>query len=80
MMYAAEQRLCLTLQKVALADLQKIKVLGQGAFGQVMLVKHAQQYYALKILSKEQIIAQGLQVQASHQAIILALICTCYVI
>ena len=49
-------------QKVTLADLKKIKVLGQGAFGQVVLVKHGNQHYALKILSKQQIITQGLQV------------------
>ena len=43
-------------------DLQRIAVLGSGAFGQVMLVKHEGKYMALKTLSKQQIVEMGLQV------------------
>ena len=51
----------LALQDVKLSDLQKIGVLGSGAFGQVMLVKYEGQYMALKTLSKQQILEMGLQ-------------------
>ena len=37
-------------------------MLGAGAFGQVMLVKHEGKYLALKTLSKQQIMDMGLQV------------------
>lgn len=37
-------------------------MLGSGAFGQVMLVKHQGKYMALKSLSKQQILDMGLQV------------------
>lgn len=50
-------------QDVKASDLQKIAVLGSGAFGQVMLVKHEGKYLALKTLSKPQIIEMGLQVR-----------------
>lgn len=50
------------MQDVKLSDLEKIGVLGSGAFGQVMLVKYEGQYMALKTLSKQQIIEMGLQV------------------
>ena len=53
------------LQDVKLSDLEKIGVLGSGAFGQVMLVKYEGQYMALKTLSKQQIIEMGLQVSSS---------------
>ena len=49
------------MQDVKLSDLEKIGVLGSGAFGQVMLVKYERQYMALKTLSKQQIIEMGLQ-------------------
>ena len=45
-----------------LSDLEKIGVLGSGAFGQVMLVKYEGNYMALKTLSKQQILEMGLQV------------------
>lgn len=47
-------------------DLKKIATLGAGAFGQVFLVKHSSQYYALKCLSKAQVIETGLQVSIVH--------------
>lgn len=43
-------------------DLKKVATLGAGAFGQVFLVKHDSQYYALKCLSKAHVIETGLQV------------------
>ena len=49
-------------QDVRIGDLQKLAVLGAGAFGQVMLVKHEGKYLALKTLSKQQIMEMGLQV------------------
>ena len=49
-------------QDVKLSDLEKIGVLGSGAFGQVMLVKYEGNYMALKTLSKQQILEMGLQV------------------
>ena len=55
------------MQDVKLSDLEKIGVLGSGAFGHVMLVKYEGQYMALKTLSKQQIIEMGLQ--ASSHAI-----------
>lgn len=45
-------------------DLKKVATLGAGAFGQVFLVKHNRQYYALKCLSKALVIETGLQVRA----------------
>ena len=50
------------VQDVKLSDLEKIGVLGSGAFGQVMLVKYEGNYMALKTLSKQQILEMGLQV------------------
>ena len=44
-------------------DLKKVATLGAGAFGQVFLVKHNSQYYALKCLSKALVIETGLQVR-----------------
>ncbi len=55
------------MQDIKLSDLEKIGVLGSGAFGQVMLVKYEGQYMALKTLSKQQIIEMGLQVSFSCQ-------------
>ena len=49
-------------QDIKATDLLKIAVLGSGAFGQVMLVKHESAYMALKSLSKQQILEMGLQV------------------
>lgn len=49
-------------QDIKAGDLEKIAVLGSGAFGQVMLVKHEGKYMALKSLSKQQILDMGLQV------------------
>ena len=51
------------VQDVKLSDLEKIGVLGSGAFGQVMLVKYEGNYMALKTLSKQQILEMGLQVR-----------------
>jgi hypothetical protein len=51
-------------QNLALADLQKIATLGSGAFGQVSLVKSGAKFYALKALSKAQILEMGLQVRS----------------
>lgn len=53
------------MQDIKLSDLEKIGVLGSGAFGQVMLVKYEGQYMALKTLSKQQIIEMGLQASCS---------------
>ena len=53
-------RACLALQDVKLSDLQKIGVLGSGAFGQVCWWSPGR-YLALKTLSKPQIVDMGLQ-------------------
>ena len=50
------------LQNLALADLKKVAMLGAGAFGQVTLVRHSSRYFALKTISKAQVVASGLQV------------------
>jgi hypothetical protein len=50
-------------QDIRITDLQKVAVLGAGAFGQVMLVKHEGKYLALKTLSKQQIMDMGLHVR-----------------
>ena len=60
------------MQDVKLSDLEKIGVLGSGAFGQVMLVKYEGNYMALKTLSKQQILEMGLQVSCSRNHGILA--------
>ena len=52
-------------QDIKIGDLQRIAVLGSGAFGQVMLVKHEGKYMALKSLSKQQIVEMGLQVSCA---------------
>ncbi|VDM45180.1 unnamed protein product [Toxocara canis] len=42
----------------ALDDFDRIKTLGTGSFGRVMLVKHKQTacYYAMKILDKQKVV------------------------
>jgi len=45
---------------VSLGDLEKIAVLGMGAFGKVLLVKYKEKRYALKCLRKAQIVTMGL--------------------
>ena len=45
---------------VTLDDLEKIAVLGMGAFGKVLLVKYKEKRYALKCLRKAQIVTMGL--------------------
>ena len=45
---------------VSLDDLEKIAVLGMGAFGKVLLVKYKEKRYALKCLRKAQIVTMGL--------------------
>uniref|UniRef100_A0A803KFQ7 cAMP-dependent protein kinase n=3 Tax=Xenopus tropicalis TaxID=8364 RepID=A0A803KFQ7_XENTR len=42
----------------SLDDFERIKTLGTGSFGRVMLVKHkgAEQYYAMKILDKQKVV------------------------
>ena len=44
-------------KKVGLEQFDPIKVIGEGSFGKVMLVKHkfSQKYYALKTLRKDKI-------------------------
>lgn len=41
----------------ALDDFERIKTLGTGSFGRVMLVQHKQkkEYYAMKILDKQKV-------------------------
>lgn len=41
----------------SLDDFEKIKTLGTGSFGRVMLVKHkgTEQYFAMKILDKQKV-------------------------
>lgn len=54
-----EDRWCAKLKdSMAFADLERIKTLGTGAFGRVVLLKHmrTQKYYAMKILEKERVI------------------------
>ena len=52
-------------QQVALHELERVAVLGAGAFGQVVLVKRDGRYYALKILSKAHLVQAGLTVRCS---------------
>ena len=52
------------MQSMRLGDLTTIARLGAGAFGTVSLVKHDSSYYALKQMSKSQIVQMGLQVGA----------------
>ena len=65
---AAVPECCCAGQGIALRDLKRVTVLGAGAFGQVLLVKAAGQYYALKCLNKEQIVKMGLQVRWPSRA------------
>ncbi|XP_011568237.3 cAMP-dependent protein kinase catalytic subunit alpha [Plutella xylostella] len=54
-----ESRWCKNRQyEVSFADFQRIKTLGTGAFGRVVLLKHtsANKFYAMKILEKEKIV------------------------
>ena len=60
MALAAQAGAC--LQALQLRDLQKVTLLGAGAYGQVLLVKHGGKHYALKCMSKLQIVENGLQV------------------
>jgi serine/threonine protein kinase len=50
------------VKEVSLLEFKHIDTLGKGAFGAVYLVEHesTKQKYALKILSKSQIVAQKL--------------------
>ena len=50
--------------QITLGELEKVAVLGAGAFGQVTLVKRLGQYYALKVLSKAHIVHNGLQARS----------------
>ena len=53
-----------SLQNTAcLDDFERLKTLGTGSFGRVMLVKHkaTQKYYAMKILDKQKV---GFQLQS----------------
>ncbi|CAL8467781.1 g7319 [Coccomyxa elongata] len=59
-------------QDIKAGDLEKIAVLGSGAFGQVMLVKHEGKYMALKSLSKQQILDMGLQEHVKREKQIMA--------
>lgn len=45
-----------------LSKLERLAVLGCGAFAYVLLVRRDQKYYALKVLSKAHILKKGLQV------------------
>jgi serine/threonine protein kinase len=52
---------CLFLQNTAgLDDFERIKTLGTGSFGRVMLVQHkaSKDYYAMKILDKQKVCLQ----------------------
>ncbi|KAK9817313.1 hypothetical protein WJX72_012521 [[Myrmecia] bisecta] len=61
---------------VKLGDLQKVAVLGAGAFGMVTLVKHRSTYFALKTLGKEQIVKMGLQEHVKREKEVMAA-CDC---
>ena len=50
------------MQNMCLADLERVRELGAGAMGQVTLVRHGSQSYALKSLSKAHLVQTGLQV------------------
>lgn len=49
---------CVFQNTAALDDFDRIKTLGTGSFGRVMLVKHKQTacYYAMKILDKQKVV------------------------
>ena len=66
MTWAAQAGAC--LQVLQLRDLHKVTLLGAGAYGQVLLVKHGGKHYALKCMSKLQIVENGLQVGTASMA------------
>ena len=66
MAWAVQDGTC--LQALQLRDLQKVTLLGAGAYGQVLLVKHGGKHYALKCMSKLQIVENGLQVGTAPAA------------
>uniref|UniRef100_A0A5S6QWV9 cAMP-dependent protein kinase catalytic subunit n=1 Tax=Trichuris muris TaxID=70415 RepID=A0A5S6QWV9_TRIMR len=47
-----------TAETATLDDFERLKTLGTGSFGRVMLVRHkqSQQYYAMKILDKQKVV------------------------
>lgn len=51
--------------QISLADFEKVAVLGAGAFGQVLLVRQGDKYFALKVLSKQHLLQTGLQVHTA---------------
>ncbi|EIE24738.1 putative cGMP-dependent protein kinase [Coccomyxa subellipsoidea C-169] len=70
---AAKYGLAVSAKKdIKATDLVKIAVLGSGAFGQVMLVKHEGAYMALKSLSKQQILEMGLHEHVKREKQIMA--------
>lgn len=48
-------------KNVQLEDLIYYKKLGSGMFGSVFLVKEKEQFYALKCVSKQQVVEQNLE-------------------
>lgn len=50
-------RLSLSQSTTCLDDFDRLKTLGTGSFGRVMLVKHkgTEQYFAMKILDKQKV-------------------------
>ncbi|KAK2077799.1 hypothetical protein QBZ16_004647 [Prototheca wickerhamii] len=55
----------LTLE--GLSKLERLAVLGCGAFAYVLLVRRDQKYYALKVLSKAHIVKKGLQAHVQRE-------------
>eukprot|EP00884_Botryococcus_braunii_P004083 jgi/Botrbrau1/13676/Bobra.0378s0008.1 len=56
----------------SLNELSKVAVLGAGAFGQVHLVKGGGKHFALKTLSKPQIMDMGLQEHVKREKMLMA--------
>lgn len=61
------------MHSVELADLDRLAVLGEGAFGRVVAVrhKHSQKLYALKIQAKAFITAQKMQESVANEAAVM---------
>jgi serine/threonine protein kinase len=54
--------------EVSFTDLEQLRVIGAGMFGQVKMVKHRFTgcIYALKTMRKDQIVRHGQQVRLKH--------------
>lgn len=73
-------RLCISLQNTAcLDDFERLKTLGTGSFGRVMLVQHkaTTKYFAMKILDKQKV---WLSIWVQTRRVVSSLCCTEWVV